>query len=100
MKPIKRPEHARKELYGRKETFTIDLNDLGGWVLYFRLKQGITQKQLADKAGIDPSSVSRIEAGSRTMSIQMVQKLLDELSVFPMLQEDLNCQVVDYNLGN
>ena len=33
-------------------------------------------------------TISRIEDGNRNMSVSMIQKVLDALSVFPMLQED------------
>ncbi len=71
-----------------KERVTIDLNDSGAWIKYFRIKQGMTQKRLSDLSMIKTSSISYIESGSKNPSLKTLQKLLDALSVFPMLEHD------------
>lgn len=46
-----------------------------------RLKIGITQKELAQKVGIDPAEISQYEAGKRTPKWETFNKVLDILGV-------------------
>lgn len=52
-----------------------------------RAARGWSQGRLAQQAGIDPSSVSRFEAGSRTPERDTVNRLADAL-VLPMIDRD------------
>lgn len=44
-----------------------------------RLRQGVSAKELADRAGIDPRSLSQIELGRRNVGATTLQKLLKAL---------------------
>ncbi|WP_288760659.1 helix-turn-helix domain-containing protein [uncultured Lacticaseibacillus sp.] len=47
-----------------------------------RISQGLTQEQLAERAEIDPSVLSRIERGSRTnVRLETLDKLVRALNV-------------------
>ncbi len=52
-----------------------------------RSARGWSQGRLAQQAGIDPSSVSRFEAGSRTPERDTVNRLADAL-VLPVIDRD------------
>lgn len=43
-----------------------------------RSKAGLTQNELAQRAGLDQSTVSRLETGSRTSPLPLVAKALAE----------------------
>jgi transcriptional regulator with XRE-family HTH domain len=51
-----------------------------------RRRRGITQKQVADEAGVSPAAIARIEKGDRRPSLQMLGKLAP---VFGTAPEDL-----------
>jgi transcriptional regulator with XRE-family HTH domain len=51
-----------------------------------RRRRGITQKQVADEAGVSPAAIARIEKGDRRPSLQMLGKLAP---VFGTTPEDL-----------
>lgn len=48
---------------------------------YLRLRCGLTQEQLAVKLGIPQSSVSRLERGLETPSLERAKKMADALGV-------------------
>jgi len=52
-----------------------------------RAERGWSQGRLAQQAGIDPSSVSRLEAGSRTPERETVNRLAEAL-VLPIVDKD------------
>jgi transcriptional regulator with XRE-family HTH domain len=41
-----------------------------------RLRAGLTQAALAEKAGVPKSTVGRIESGARTPSVELVERLV------------------------
>jgi mRNA interferase RelE/StbE len=47
----------------------------------FRDLRGLTQQQLADKAGVNRVQIADIEAGRKTGSVETVRKLADALRV-------------------
>ena len=55
--------------------------DLGGRIKTLRKKQGISQKELAEKTGVTPSSVSQIEKNVIYPSIPALFRLAESLSV-------------------
>ena len=46
-----------------------------------RLKKKITQLQLSEATGIDRTFISHLEAGSRNLSIETMEKLFEGLGV-------------------
>jgi len=49
--------------------------DVGGWVRALRERHGLTQGQLAYRAGTSQQAVSRIEAGEVSPSIAVLERL-------------------------
>lgn len=56
-------------------------NTCGDKIKLYRKQQGITQKQLAEKAGIATISIQQYEANSRNPKIETLQKIATALSV-------------------
>jgi transcriptional regulator with XRE-family HTH domain len=48
-----------------------------------RRHRGITQKQVADEAGVSPAAIARIEKGDRRPSLQMLGKLAPVFATTP-----------------
>jgi transcriptional regulator with XRE-family HTH domain len=57
------------------------LSSLGKWLLTARTQQGLTQKELADRAGISQARVSRIELGVVLPTLPQLIRLADGLAV-------------------
>lgn len=56
---------------------------LGLNIAYYRKMRGLTQEQLAEKAGIERSRVSKTEIAWIGISLDMVYKIADALDVEP-----------------
>ena len=54
---------------------------LGLNIAYYRKMRGLTQEQLAEKAGIERSRVSKTEIAWIGISLDMVYKIADALEV-------------------
>ena len=52
----------------------------GETIKSIRKKRGMTQRDVADTLGTTVSSVSRYESGSRLMSVERFEEILDILS--------------------
>ncbi len=61
-------------------TMSVSTN-LGRRIHRLRVAKGLTQEQLCERADIDRSYIQRIEAGTRTPSIEIVVRI----------QKGLNC---------
>ena len=46
-------------------------------MIKMRIEQNLTQEQLAEKIGISKSTISRIESGNQSPSLDFMQKLAD-----------------------
>jgi transcriptional regulator with XRE-family HTH domain len=57
------------------------LRDVGDHVQTWRKLRGLTQNQLADRAGIDRKSLMRVERGDGGVSFQIVLRVLHALGV-------------------
>ena len=57
------------------------LRDVGGHVQTWRKLRGLTQNQLADRAGIDRKSLMRVERGDGGVSFGLVLRVLHALGV-------------------
>lgn len=51
----------------------------GVWLASLRIKKGLTQKEFADMAQIDRSTVSKIEAGKWNFTTEFIEKYLTVL---------------------
>lgn len=54
---------------------------LGGRIARMRTRSGLTQEQLAERAGIGASYVARIEVGQRRPTLDVLAELADALGV-------------------
>ena len=70
----------------------IDYKDMGKRIRVLRRKNGMTQEQLAEKAGISASFMGHIERGSRIASLETLVALCNALKVTPqhLLQASLD----------
>jgi transcriptional regulator with XRE-family HTH domain len=57
------------------------LRDIGGHVQAWRKLRGLTQNQLADRAGVDRKSLMRVERGDGRVSLEIVLRVLHVLGV-------------------
>jgi transcriptional regulator with XRE-family HTH domain len=55
----------------------------------YREELGWTKTQLAERAGLDPSSVSRLEGGSRTPEAGTIDLLAEAMKLTPLERERL-----------
>lgn len=53
--------------------------DIALQVIDLRRKRGLTQKQLAERCGIDQGDISRIERGSTSPTARTLQRIADVL---------------------
>lgn len=58
-----------------------ELIELGSRIKERRREAGLSQEALAEKAGISPNTVSRIEGGLMAMSVETFQKLVQALGL-------------------
>lgn len=56
---------------------------LGLNIAYYRKKRGLTQEELAEKAGIERSRISKTEIAWVGTSLDMVYKIADALEIEP-----------------
>lgn len=56
---------------------------LGLNIAYYRKKRGLTQEQLAEKAGIERSRISKTEIAWAGISLDMVFRIADALEIEP-----------------
>lgn len=58
---------------------------LGLNVAYYRKKRGLTQEQLAEKAGVERSRVGKTETAWAGTSLDVVYKIAKALDIKPVL---------------
>ena len=58
-------------------------------LIAYREELGWTKTQLAERAGLDPSSVSRLEGGSRTPEVGTIDALAAAMKLTPVERERL-----------
>lgn len=54
-------------------------NDIAKEIVRLRIEKGITQKQLADRCGIQQSNISRLEKGIYNPSVHLLNKIAEAL---------------------
>ena len=59
----------------------MDAKKIGDIIRYHRKKSGLTQKELADLAGVGKTTVFDIEKGKPTVRVNMVLKVLSSLNI-------------------
>lgn len=57
------------------------LRDIGGHVRAWRKLRGLTQNQLADRAGVDRKTLMRVERGDGGVSLEIMLRVLHGLGV-------------------
>lgn len=55
-------------------------------IIEARKKNNLTQKQLAEKTGIDQADISKIETGNANPTIHMLQRLADGMDMILKLE--------------
>ena len=53
----------------------------GKKIRFYRMKQGMSQEELAFKAGLDRTYIASVENGKRNISIETIHKFLKALEV-------------------
>ncbi len=71
------------------------LRDIGGHVQAWRKLRGLTQSQLADRAGIDRKSVMRVERGDSGVSFEIVLRVLHGLGALDRVSAAVDPYVTD-----
>lgn len=54
---------------------------VGRRIRHLRLEASLTQKSLAEKVGVEPNTIARLERGEHTASSPTLQKLAKALNV-------------------
>ncbi|WP_433941855.1 helix-turn-helix domain-containing protein [Paenibacillus lautus] len=54
---------------------------IGERIKHLRKEQGMTQEELAEKAGINASYIGTVERGERNISIETLEKIIEGLGV-------------------
>lgn len=54
-------------------------NYIGYIVMYYRIKAGLTQKELADRAGCDQADICKIEYGYCNITIKKLTKIANAM---------------------
>ena len=76
------------------------MNTLAEKIRFLREQQGLSQRALADAAGISPAALSQLEAGQTSPSVATLEKLADGLgktvaSFFLDSAEDTDVEIFD-----
>lgn len=71
----------RKE--SSKSNFMMDWERFGEQLRYYRNKRGLLQKDLAKAVDVTVNTISRLEIGSITCSVEMLLMLCEVLKVSP-----------------
>jgi transcriptional regulator with XRE-family HTH domain len=66
------------------------LHELGGHVQAWRKLRGLTQNQVADRAGIDRKSLMRVERGDGAVSLEVVLRVMNALGILDGLSKALD----------
>ncbi len=65
----------------KKRENSINYQDLGKKINYYRIKKGITQQELSDLIDVVPSNISHIERGTNHVSLPTLVKIAEVLEV-------------------
>ena len=73
-----RAAHAAPDVLAQGEVFER-AHDIAVQVMALRERHGLTQRQLAERCGIDQGDISRIERGSTSPTTRTLQRIADAL---------------------
>ena len=67
----------------RRVPSLVELPDapIGDRIRYYRLKREMTQKQLAEKCGLNESTIRNYELGNRTPKLEIIEDIANALEV-------------------
>lgn len=66
-----------------KKPITLTPETVGGAVRRLREEQGLSQRELGDRVGLDRNHISRIEVGSTNIALDTMEKIAIALGVTP-----------------
>jgi len=67
------------------------LQEIGQRIRILRTNKGISLNAFAEKLGVSPGYLSNLETGKTdTIQLSLLEKLQQELSIFPTITEDVN----------
>ena len=72
--------------------FAMQYKKIGAKIVYYRKIRGLTQEALAERSGITPQYLSRIENGHyhKSVSLSTLMKIAEQLNVtMAQLMEDI-----------
>ncbi len=74
----------RAGIYGNPKSDDAIIKMIGAYIRHSRLEQNLTQAVLAEKAGINRTTLSELELGRRCQLLTLIQvlRILDKLHVF------------------
>lgn len=74
--------------YNYEDLYSKLTRDIANTVILYRKHNGITNKQLADDLGVATSLISRIENGSKNISIKTLSKVLARMNATIEIKEN------------
>lgn len=70
--------NREKPAFANEMIATCELNQIGAIIKECRKKQGLTQQQLADKAAVKRSFISRLERNAGSMRLSTLIKIVEK----------------------
>ena len=70
----------------QSKSFEIEKEKFGAFVAQLRKEKGLTQKELAEKTGIDQSDISKIETGNANPALSTLKRLADGMDMILRLE--------------
>lgn len=78
---------SKSDASGQEQPFRIyTAASIGPAIRHYRLQEGLTQAELADRVGLTPSYLSRLENGQETEQLRRIVATLKQLGVRMTLQ--------------
>ena len=63
------------------ENHEIDKEKFGAFLARLRKEKGLTQKELAERTGINQADISKLENGTRNPSLKLLKRLADGMGM-------------------
>lgn len=76
-----------------------DLTTVGGRIRYYRLKQGLLQEEVADRSGIDISTIKRYESNQYEQTLNICNRIAYAIGIDPELVYDNYLKFISHDFG-